>query len=150
LITLAPAHLTRSGACELLAVARSGFYRAQQPPGAPALARHAARVRLRDRIEALCLQFPGYGYRRVLRQLWREDWQVGKHQVQAIMQEESLQCQVRRSWIGTTHSGHACRRYPNLGRGLTVTGINQLWVADITYIRLQTQFLYLAVLLDSY
>ena len=149
-MALAPPGLSTSQACALLQIARSGFYRSRRPRSLVAQQRAAERVRLRDRIEELCLEYRRIGYRPLLAQLRREGWQVGKARVQAIMQEESLQCQVRRSWVATTQSQHGLRRYPNRVPALTVTGLNQLWVADITYIRLQTQFIYLAVLLDSY
>jgi transposase InsO family protein len=105
---------------------------------------------VRARIEELCLEFRRYGYRRITWQLRREGWAVGHALVQAIMQRECLQCQVKRSWVATTQSQHGLPRYPNLLPTLTVTGVNQLWVADLTYIRLRRQFLYLAVILDSF
>ena len=143
-----PQGLTRARACELLALSRSRYYELLTPPSAAA--ERAEAVRLRDRIEALCLEFPRYGYRRVTAQLRREDFQVNRKRVQRIMGEESLLCQVRRRFIRTTDSNHGFRRFPNLVRGLEITRLNQVWVADLTYIRLREQFVYLAVLLDSY
>ena len=131
-------------------MARSGLYQAQQPPAAATQARATWRLQVRARIEELCLEFRRYGYRRITKQLQTEGWAVGHELVQAIMQREGLQCQVKRSGVATTQSRHGGPRYPNLVPTLTVTGINQLWVADLTYIRLRTQFLYLAVILDSY
>lgn len=149
-MSLAPPALTTARACELLQVARSGLYQSRAPQSSVAAQRADRRLQLRDRLEALCLEFPGAGYRSLTAHLQREGWSVGKALVQTLLREESLQCQVRRSWIATTQSTHGYRRYANLVPDLTVTGINQLWVADLTYIRLQTQFVYLAVLLDSY
>ncbi|MGH9651305.1 MAG: IS3 family transposase [Terriglobales bacterium] len=83
-------------------------------------------------------------------QLRREDFLVNHKRVQRIMAEESLRCQVRRRFIRTTDSNHGFRRFPNLVRDLEVTGLNQVWAADLTYIRLQEQFVYLAVILDSF
>ncbi|HEX8212434.1 MAG TPA: IS3 family transposase [Longimicrobium sp.] len=96
-------------ACQLLELPRSSWYWTQAEP-ATAPRREAERLQLRERIEALCLEFPGYGYRRVTAQVQREGWAVNHKRVQGIMQTESLQCHVKRSWIGTTQSAHAYRR----------------------------------------
>lgn len=117
---------------------------------APPSTERAETVRLRDRIEALSLEFPRYGYRRITAQLRREAFVVNHKRVQRIMQEESLCCVRKRRFIRTTHSQHGYRRFPNLLRDLAVDGLNQVWVADFTYIRLQEQFVYLAVVLDSF
>ena len=145
---LAPPGLPLTRVCALLGISRSGLYRARRP-GEPA-ATASATVRLRERIEALCLAFPGYGYRRVTAQLQREGWRVNHKRVLQLMREERLLCRGKRSFASTTNSGHGLRRYPNLIAGLAVEGVNRLWVADITYIRLHSEFVYLAVLLDSY
>jgi len=105
---------------------------------------------LRDRIEAIVEEFPRYGYRRVTAQLRREGFVVNHKRVARIMREESLQCQVRRRFVVTTDSAHDLVVYPNLIRNLALSGINQVWVADITYIRLLAEFLYLAVLMDLF
>ncbi len=149
MIALAPPELPLTRVCALLGISRSGHYQARAADPA-AHGRAEAAVRLRDRIEALCLAFPGYGYRRVTAQLQREGFVVNHKRVLKIMREESLLCQAKRAFVSTTNSGHGLRRYPNLIAGLTVEGVNQLWIADITYIRLRGEFIYLAVLLDSY
>jgi len=105
---------------------------------------------LRDRIESICLEFPRYGYRRVTHQLQREGWQVNHKKVLRLMRENDLLCRVRRKWTRTTDSDHPYRAYPNLTRDLDITGLNQVWLADITYIRILTGFVYLAVILDAY
>jgi len=107
-------------------------------------------MNLRARIEQLCLEFSGYGYRRVTAQLRREGQCVNQKRVLRIMRHESLLCHVKRAFTVTTDSKHGFRRYPNRLPGLSITGINQVWVADITYIRLERDFVYLAVILDSY
>lgn len=147
-MTLVPPGLARTHACTLVGLSRSRYYELLQPtsPGAE----RATEVRLRDRIEALCLAFPRYGYRRITAQLRREDFLVNHKRVQRIMQEESLRCVIKRRFIRTTDSNHGYRRFPNLVTGRPVTGLNQVWVADFTYIRLREEFVYLAVLLDSY
>ena len=105
---------------------------------------------LRDRTEQIVCNFPGYGYRRVTKQLHREGIQVNHKKVLRIMRESSLLCAVKPSYKRTTNSQHRYPRYPNLVKDTIVTGINQVWVADITYIRIATSFVYLAVILDSY
>jgi transposase InsO family protein len=105
---------------------------------------------LRDRIEQIVCEFAGYGYRRVTKQLQREGCKVNHKKVLRIMRESSLLCAVKHSYKRTTNSQHPYPRYPNLLKDTIVTGINQVWVADITYIRIATSFVYLAVILDSY
>ena len=105
---------------------------------------------LRDRIEQIVCDFPGYGYRRVTKQLHREGVRVNHKKVLRIMRESSLLCAVKRSYKRTTNSQHPYPRYPNLVKNTIITAINQVWVADITYIRIATSFVYLAVVLDSY
>ena len=105
---------------------------------------------LRDRIEQIVVEFARYGYRRVTHQLKREGWKVNHKRVARLMREQSLQCQIKRRWVKTTDSEHGYRVYPNLLKGLEVGGRNQVWVADITYIRILTGFLYLAVVLDLF
>ena len=145
--------------CELLDLSRSGVYAAQRRAAhAGADTPHAGAdspekghaVLLQSRIEELCLEFAGYGYRRVTAQLRREGWEVNGKRVLRIMREESLLCQVKRSFVVTTRSAHGFRRYPNLILGRPVERLNQVWVGDLTYIRLRETFLYLAVLLDSF
>jgi putative transposase len=105
---------------------------------------------LRDRIEQIVVEYSRYGYRRVTWQLKREGWEVNHKRVARIMREESLQCQVKRRWVKTTDSDHGYRVYPNRLKGLDVVRPNQVWVADITYIRIVVGFLYLAVVLDLF
>jgi putative transposase len=105
---------------------------------------------LRDRIEQIVVEHARYGYRRVTYQLRREGYKVNHERVARMMREQSLQCQVKRRWVKTTDSNHGYRTYPNLIKELEVKGRNQAWVADITYIRILTGFLYLAVVLDLF
>jgi putative transposase len=105
---------------------------------------------LRDRIEQIVVEHARYGYRRVTHQLRREGYRVNHKRVARVMREQSLQCQVKRRWVTTTDSHHAYGIYPNLVKELEVKQRNQVWVADITYIRILTGFLYLAVVLDLF
>ena len=131
--------------CELMGVSRSWYY--ARPP-----AREKARkdVVLRDAIERIVLEFPGYGYRRVTAALRREGWAVNHKRVLRIMREESLLCQLKRRFMPTTDSAHFFKRYPNLIKDTRIDGLDQVWIADITYIRLPTAFCYLAAILDAY
>jgi transposase InsO family protein len=103
-------------------------------------------VRLHD----LAAQYPTYGYRRLTALVRREGWRVNHKRVQRLMVEMGLQRRVQRRQRRTTNSHHAFWRYPNLVAGVEVTRPDQVWVADITYIALQDEFVYLAVILDVY
>jgi putative transposase len=131
--------------CGLLGVGRSWYY---EYPGMPTRAERD--VALRDAIERIVLAFPGYGYRRVTKALAREGWSVNHKRVLRVMREESLLCQLKRRFVATTDSKHALQTYPNLLAEHALTGPDQAWVADITYIRLPTAFAYLACVLDAW
>lgn len=109
-----------------------------------------AEADLRDEIEKICLDWPCYGYRRVTKQLHREGWPVNHKRVLRMMRENELLCRVRRRGVRTTNSNHSHPVFPNLIQDLLITSINQVWVSDITYIRLPAVFVYLAVILDLY
>lgn len=130
--------------CWILGVNRSWFYRA----GARALAE--ADTALRAAIEALVVAFPGYGYRRVTKALQRDGWVVNHKRVLRVMRAESLLCQLKRRWVPTTDSAHGLATYPNLVKTATVAGLDEVWVADITYVRLPRAFAYLAAILDAF
>lgn len=105
---------------------------------------------LRDKIESIVLEFPGYGYRRVTKALHRQGLRVNHKRVLLIMRQEGILCRRKRSFLCTTDSNHGFKVYPNLTHHFEVSDLNQLWFADITYIRLNHEFLYLAALLDGY
>jgi len=107
-------------------------------------------VDLRDEIQRIALEFPGYGRPRITAELQRRGWEANHKRVQRILREDNLLCLRRRKFVVTTNSKHGRPVYPNLARGMLLTGIDQLWAADITYIRLETEFVYLAVVLDAY
>jgi transposase InsO family protein len=108
-----------------------------------------AQADLRDRIEAICLEFPGYGYRRVTQQLKREGRIVNHKKVLRILRESDLLCRMQRKKARTTDSRHHFPRYPNLIKSKAIACLNQVWQADITYIRILTGFVYLAAILDA-
>jgi len=128
---------------ELGGVSRAGFYRFKNG-GSPAT---DADMELRDAIQRVALEWPCYGWRRVHAELKRRGWVVNHKRVRRLMREDNLLRLRKRKFVVTTGPGHG-RAYPNLAQELEVTGINQLWVADITYIRLASEFVYLAVVID--
>ena len=103
---------------------------------------------LRDRIERIQAEFPGYGYRRVYRELERQGEIVNTKRLRRVMKRYGLKPITWRSFLHTTDSNHRFRIYPNLLKRHTVTGLNQAWAADITYIRIRTGFVFLAAILD--
>jgi len=131
--------------CRLAHVTRAGYYRWQGAP--PAV---DADLDLRDEIQRIALEFPSYGWPRITAELKRRGWEANHKRVYRIMREDNLLCLRRRKFVVTTDSNHNRPVYPNLARGMVLTGLDQLWVADITYIRLETEFVYLAVVLDAY
>jgi len=105
---------------------------------------------LRDRIEAIQADFPRYGYRRLHRQLERAGVTVNEKRIRRVMRAYGLLPEIKRAYAQTTDSGHGYGVYPNLARDAEVNGPNQVWAADITYIRIATCFVYLAVVLDLF
>jgi len=103
-----------------------------------------------SRIEKIVEEFGGYGYRRVTVQLHREGVPVNHKKVLRIMREQELLCKPKRRHVRTTDSQHSYNVYPNLLEERTVTGINHVWIADITYIRIIYGFVYLSVILDLF
>ena len=137
--------LSLRGLCRLVGVSRSWYYAHPTPE---TLAERD--LDLRDAIERVTLDFPGYGYRRVTHALQRDGWTVNHKRVLRIMRQESLLCQLKRRFLVTTDSAHGLPTYPNLLTEIALSAPNQAWVADITYIRLPTSFVYLACVLDAY
>jgi putative transposase len=132
--------------CSLLEVSRAGYYRHWRA-SAPRL----EETELRDAIQRVALSDRHYGYRRITAQLRREGWCVNHKRVLRLTREDNLLCLRRKSFVpATTDSSHRFRVYPNLARKLETTALNQLWVADITYVRLLEAFAYLAVILDAH
>jgi putative transposase len=128
-------------------LSRSSYY--YQPQGL-APEPQQAQADLRDRIEEIALRFPRYGYRRITAQLKREGWAVNHKRVLRVMRESDLLVKCKRKWLVTTDSKHGFQVWPNRYRDTRPTGINQVWVADLTHVRLRWEFVYLAVILDAY
>jgi putative transposase len=131
--------------CQLAGVSRASFYRCWEQ-GAPP----EAEVGLREAIQQAAIKHRCYGYRRIQVLIEREGFQVGAKKVRRLMREDNLLAVRRRKFIVTTDSDHPFQVYPNLAEHLVLSNVNQLWVADLTYVRLQSEFVYLAVVLDAW
>jgi transposase InsO family protein len=131
--------------CRQAGVSRAGFYRWRYAPSVVDVD-----MDLRDEIQRIALESPCYGWRRVTAELRRRGWTANHKRVWRIMREDNLLCLRRKKFVVTTDSNHDRPLYPNLAGSMVLTDIDQLWVADITYIRLETEFVYLAVVLDAH
>jgi putative transposase len=138
--------LTVERMVELAGVSRASFYRFDDDGKRGS----DPDMDLRDAIQRIALEWPSYGRRRITHELRRCRWTVNPKRVHRIMREDNLLCVRTRKFVVTTDSNHGRRVYPNLARNLVLTGVDQLWVADITYIRLREEFVFLAVILDAY
>lgn len=107
-------------------------------------------LELRSQIQTIALEMRAYGYRPITAELHRRGFKVNHKRVLRLLREDNLLCLRQRAFVRTTDSRHNLPIYPNLTRNLALSNINQLWVADITYIRLLREFIYLAVLLDAF
>ncbi len=124
-------------------LARSTFY--DEPKG-----QAVGDAKVVQKIGEICAEYPRYGYRRVTAQLSRDGLAVNHKRVMRIMHEQGLSVRPRRRFMATTDSNHAGPIFPNLARDLMPTGPNELWVADLTYIAIARDFVYLAVILDAW
>ena len=131
---------------ELGRVSRSGFYRF----GTQGVRAAGCDIDLRDAIQRIAVEMPSYGRRRITAELRRRGWIVNPKRVYRLMCEDNLLCLRRRKFVVTTDSNHRRLIYPNRAPQMLLTDLDQLWVADITYIRLQEEFIFLAVILDAY
>ena len=127
--------------CAVLNFSRSTLYYQSQPPEDETL---------KAAIREVAGQFPAYGYRRVTAELQRRDWQVNRKRVARLMREMGLAAKIKRQTRRTTNSDHPFPRYANLVQDLSISRPDQVWVADITYVRLGRDFVYLAVLMDVF
>jgi len=126
-------------------VSRSGFYRFQDAEPSP-----DHDMDLRDAIQRIALEWPSYGRPRITAELRHRGWRVNPKRVYRLMRQDNLLCVRRRKFVVTTDSNHGHKVYPNLARNMMLTATDQLWRADITYIRLRDEFVFLAVILDAY
>ena len=132
--------------CQLVMVSRRGFYRSlrQREPA-------EEETEVRSLIQQIALEHRRrYGYRRITAELQRRGVLVGRKKVTRMMRDDNLLAIQPRRFVVTTNSNHKLEVYLNLASRMKLTGINQLWVADITYVRLKGEFVYLAVILDGY
>lgn len=131
--------------CQAGGVSRAGYYRFLEPGEA-----EKEDVELRSQMQTIALEWPAYGYRRVHQELIHRGWRINHKRVLRLLRVDNLLCLRKRKFIWTTNSKHELPVYPNLAKDLVLTDINQLWRADITYIRLEVEFVFLAVLLDAF
>lgn len=136
-------------AAELLDASRSGYYKwLHNSHGSEG--EKDSDIAIKDEMQKIVIEFPGYGYRRVKVELRNRGNVVNQKKVRRFMKEDNLICVKKRFKLQTTDSNHGEEIYPNLAKNLEVTGINQLWVADITYIQLSKEFVFLAVVVDVF
>jgi putative transposase len=126
-------------------VSRSGFYRFDDTGPDP-----DRDMDLRDAIQKIAVEWPSYGRPRITQELRRRGWKANPKRVYRLMREDNLLCVRKRKFVVTTDSNHTRKVYPNLARDMILTATDQLWRADITYIRLRDEFVFLAVILDAY
>jgi putative transposase len=138
--------LTAKRMVKLAGVSRASFYRfaGEAGPGPD------PDMNLRDAIQRIALEWPSYGRPRITAELRRRGLTVNPKKVYRIMREDNLLCFRKRKFVVTTDSSHSRKVYPNLAGRMVLTGMDQLWIADITYIRLRDEFVYVAVILDAY
>ena len=134
-----------SHACEIASVSRAGFYRHYEEHEP-----RQAEVALRDLIQRIVLENRCYGYRRVAAELHHRGVVANRKRVLRLMRADNLLAVRKHRYVFTTDSRHTYAVYANLAARLQMTHVNQLWVADITYVRLRETFLYLAIVMDAY
>jgi transposase InsO family protein len=131
--------------CGLTGLSRASLYRHWEAEAVETL-----EPELRAMIQRVALENRFYGYRRITQEIRRQGWPVNAKKVRRMMHEDNLLANRQRRFVPTSDSEHDFLVYPNLAKTLTLTAINQLWVADLTYVRLGTEFVYVAVVLDGY
>ncbi len=140
-------HLSIAQSCQALEVSRCGYYKwtCRQVPFSK-----KDDIDLRNEIQEIVLEFPGYGYRRVTAELRNRGHEVNHKHVLRLMREDNLLCLKKKFKPVTTDSSHGLPVYPNLLKSIQISGLNQVWASDITYVQLMHEHVYLAVILDLY
>jgi putative transposase len=133
---------------EAVGLSRSTIFRHLLSPSSASSTKNE--VELRGQIQSIALEMRSYGYRPITKELHRRGVKVNHKRVLRLLREDNLLCLRRQAFVRTTDSKHTLTVYPNLARALVLSNINQLWISDITYIRLRREFVYLAVVLDAY
>ena len=128
--------------CDVLDLSRSTYYDDSKTK--------AGDAELKKAMEKIIMKRPYYGYRRILHEMKRKGHEIGETRVRRLLRELEHSCSMGKVSVSTTDSAHSLPRYPNLIKDLDITHLNQVWVSDITYIRFGRQFIYLAVILDTY
>jgi transposase InsO family protein len=128
-------------------LAKSTYY---ADPKVTPLEKEVWEADLRGKIEGIREEFPRTGYRMLLAHLKRNGFKIGERKLRSFIKKFNLQFKAKRRFVNTTDSNHNHEVHPNLIEELSITGINQVWTADITYIRINNGFVYLAVILDLY
>jgi putative transposase len=141
-----------TGICQALGLSRTALRYRLGGKVAIEAQRYAEEQVIKGEIENIVLEYPGYGYRRVTRELGKKGFRTNHKKILGIMKKYNLLCKIRRKkrFVRTTDSNHGLPIYPNLIKEASPTYVNQIWVADITYVRLPHGFCYLAVILDAY
>ncbi len=135
-----------SRSCRALEVSRSGYYKWRTKQEIISF----DDMDLRSQIQRIALEFPGYGYRRITAELQNLGYVVNRKRVLRLMRQDNLLCLKKKFKPVTTDSNHGLPVYPNLLKSTKITGLNQVWASDITYIQLLHENIYLAVILDLY
>jgi hypothetical protein len=139
--------LSITQSCHALEVSRSGYLKWRNQPGTTPFA-NSENEDLMDQIQEIALEFPGYGYRRITVELQNRGYAVNHKRVLRLMRQDNLLCLKKKFKPITTDSNHGLPVYPNLLKNTKITGLNQVWASDITYVQLLHENIYLAVILD--
>jgi putative transposase len=137
-----------SQSCQALEVSRSGYYKWRTQPEIAFT--DSEDIDLKNQFQEVALEFPSYGYRRMTAELQNRGYVVNRKRVLRLMRQDNLLCLKKKFKPMTTDSSHGLPVYPNLLKGAKITGLNQVWASDITYIQLLHEHIYLAVILDLY
>jgi transposase InsO family protein len=140
-------HLSIAKSCQALEVSRCGYYKWINKSESTA---KNDDVDLRNEMQEIVMEFPGYGYRRVTAELRNRGYAVNRKRVLKLMREDNLLCLKKKFRLVTTDSNHGLPVYPNLLKSILISGPNQVWASDITYVQLMHEHIYLAVIIDLF